>query len=115
MLGGVRSRRPYLSNLAGEAVRDMNEEPADAVEPPDPVLLWLRRPGRPGSCSGGLLDSTADGVELSVLLALTIAVAACDSCCEEISETRSPRTTIAARPRLKRRTWEEEIDDVPPH
>ena len=39
VLGGVRSRRPYLSNLAGEAVRDMNEEPPDATEPPDAVRL----------------------------------------------------------------------------
>lgn len=39
VLGGVRSRRPYLSNLAGEAVRDMKEEPVDAADPPDPVRL----------------------------------------------------------------------------
>jgi hypothetical protein len=37
VFGGVRSRRPYLSNLAGEAVRDINEEPVDTAEPPDPV------------------------------------------------------------------------------
>ncbi len=80
VLGGVRSRRPYLSNLAGEAVRDMNEEPADAVEPPDPVRLWLRRPGRVGNCSGGLLGSAEGDVVPSVLLALTTAVAVCDSC-----------------------------------
>jgi hypothetical protein len=39
VLGGVMRRRPYLSNLAGEAVRDMNDEPVDAAEPAEPVRL----------------------------------------------------------------------------
>ena len=81
VFGGVRMRRPYLSNLAGEAVRDMNEEPVDAAEPPDPVRLWLRRPGRPAGCSGCLADSAGGGAGLIVLLALTRALAAWVSCC----------------------------------
>jgi len=39
VFGGVSRRRPYLSNLAGDAVLDMNEEPAEAADPPDPVRL----------------------------------------------------------------------------
>jgi hypothetical protein len=49
VLGGVKRRRPYLSNLAGEAVLEMNEDPVEAAEPADAVRLWCRRPGRLGS------------------------------------------------------------------
>lgn len=34
VLGGVRMRRPYLSNLAGELVRETKDpEPAEPAEP----------------------------------------------------------------------------------
>lgn len=39
VLGGVSRRRPNLSYLAGDAVRDMKDEPAEAAEPPDVVRL----------------------------------------------------------------------------
>jgi hypothetical protein len=39
VLGGVRIRRPYLSNLAGDAVREMKDDPVEAPEPAEP-LRW---------------------------------------------------------------------------
>ena len=39
VLGGVSRRRPNLSYLAGDAVRDMKDEPPEAAEPPDAVRL----------------------------------------------------------------------------
>jgi len=47
VLGGVRMRRPYLSNLAGEAVREMNEE-LEPIEPVEPLRVWFFWPGRMG-------------------------------------------------------------------
>lgn len=73
VLGGVRMRRPYLSNLAGDAVRETRElEPAD---PEEPVRWWFRGCGRDCVWSADLLDSGGGDVEMSVLLALTRAMA----------------------------------------
>jgi hypothetical protein len=77
VLGGVSRRRPNLSYLAGDAVRDMKDEPPEAAEPPDAVRLWFRRPGRVGIWSDDWLASEGCGL---FLLALTRAAAAWDSC-----------------------------------
>ena len=77
LMGGVRIRRPNLSNLAGEAVREMMDDA-------EPMRWWCRWPGRTGALSAGSLeDSAAEaGVDVggSDLLALTRATAACASC-----------------------------------
>ena len=78
VLGGVRMRRPNLSNLAGEAVREAKEP--EPVEPTEPVRWWFRGPGRTFGCSEGLAKSADGVVELSVLLALTRATALRESC-----------------------------------
>lgn len=76
LMGGVNMRRPNLSNLAGEAVRDIREDE-------DGIRWWLRWPGRTGvnSCGFGvwLADDATGGVAPSDLLALTRATAALGS------------------------------------
>jgi hypothetical protein len=80
LMGGVKIRRPNLSNFAGEAVRDM-------IEDEEPTRWWWRWLGR---ASTGFRDPSAAGAEvgagaalLRVLLAFTRATAACASCCGE--------------------------------
>jgi len=78
VMGGVRMRRPNLSNLAGEAVREMIEEA-------DPIRWWCRWPGRTGAKSMDLVEGSEVGPGAAAiergLLAFTKAIAACASCC----------------------------------
>ena len=70
MSGGVNMRRPYLSNLAGDAVREMMPEA-------EPTRWWCLCTGAL-SCAFEASVSAACG--MGILFALTRATAALESC-----------------------------------
>lgn len=75
MLGGVRRRRPYLSNLAGEAVLEINDEALEAApEPAEPVRLSWRSAGC-CNCSASLSVSAGGGVGLALFTVTNLTAA----------------------------------------
>jgi hypothetical protein len=81
-MGGVRIRRPNLSNLAGEDAREI-------IDDAELIRWWCRRSGRAG---GSRVFEEEEGSEvgagvfvaLSDLLAFTRLTAAWDSCFGEL-------------------------------
>lgn len=81
LMGGVRIRRPNLSNLAGEDAREI-------IDVAEPIRWWCRRSGRTGGSRVFEEEGSEVGagvvVALSDLLAFTRLTAAWDSCFWEL-------------------------------
>ena len=82
LMGGVRIRRPNLSNLAGEPAREI-------IDVAEPIRCWCRGSGRTGTSSVLEEEGSEVGagtlVGLSDLLAFTRLTAAWDSCLGAVS------------------------------
>ena len=100
LMGGVRIRRPNLSNLAGEPAREIIDEA-------EPIRCWCRGSGRTGTSSVLEEEGSEVGAGMSVglsdLLAFTRLTAAWDSCFGELSVAKRRKTRERyPQPRLDR-------------